>query len=408
VERGTPCFWTCPAPALEKTLIKKKSQTDALRAGLQRLRERGLAVDAPSSALVGPLRSYFGEGEADLAIVFLLGRIPDPASLEALNVLEAAATDKEIKKEIRRSFFKLAQKGLIPPKPAVAGAELKRPILGSSPEIEGYLSSVDGAGGRLVWLARPHAGGVQLLQGMVNDREGLLRAGAPVVRRKELRRMAQEIKEKHGVTMISIPWEYGDQILWEGFEKAKSLGRSGVEDFSSLRSAFTSAKPGAAPHPVYGRLDPGGVRSGAWRELSRRLLDLPEFRPWILDEDWIMPYTNEIQHAQESRLVLNELQKEERVAGIVRDAAREIFSGERGKIYQRRMEDMALYLAETGRKEEGRLALALALAIGEGEVGGLGALDISFLTGLVQKSLAFYLSQAKAKAAEESSLIVKP
>ena len=121
-----------------------------------------------------------------------------------------------------------------------------------------------------------------------------------------------------------------------------------------------------------------------------------------------MPYTDEIQHAQESRLVLNELQKEERVAGIVRDAAREIFSGERGKIYQRRMEDMALYLAETGRKEEGRLALALALAIGEGEIGGLGALDISFLTGLVQKSLAFYLSQAKAKAAEESSLIVKP
>jgi hypothetical protein len=357
---------------------------------------------------VDRLRSHFGEEPStDLAIAFLLGRIYDPASLRALADLEGATRDKETRKEIRRSFFKLAQKGLTGPRPASGGAEPKRPVLALSPEIEGYLSSVDGAGGRLVWLAKAHAGGgLQLLQGMVNDRQGLLRAGAPVVRRKELRRMAREIKEKHGVTMISIPWEYGDQILWEGFEKARTLGRSGVEGFSALRSAFTSVRPAAAPHPVYSRLDPGSAAAGAWRELSRSLLDRPEFRPWILDEDWIQPYLEEVRHAQESPLVLNELQKEERLAGIVRAAVREIFSGERGRIFQRRMEDMALYLDETGRKEEARLALAVALAIREGDLGSLGALDIAFLTGLVQKSLAFHLSQAKA--AEEPSLIVRP
>jgi hypothetical protein len=35
-------------------------------------------------------------------------------------------------------------------------------------------------------------------------------------------------------------------------------------------------------------------------------------------------------------------------------------------------------------------------------------LDISFLTGLVQKSFAFYLSQQRTKAEEEPSFIVKP
>jgi hypothetical protein len=35
-------------------------------------------------------------------------------------------------------------------------------------------------------------------------------------------------------------------------------------------------------------------------------------------------------------------------------------------------------------------------------------LDISFLTGLAQKSFAFYLSQQKSKAEEEPSFIVKP
>ena len=36
-------------------------------------------------------------------------------------------------------------------------------------------------------------------------------------------------------------------------------------------------------------------------------------------------------------------------------------------------------------------------------------LDVSFLTGLVQKSFAFFMSQEKAKQEEEqSSLIIKP
>jgi hypothetical protein len=181
-----------------------------------------------------------------------------------------------------------------------------------------------------------------------------------------------------------------------------------LEDFSSLRALFNLAKPKPLPHPIYARLSSDEVRSSAWRELSRRLLDEAEFRLWILDEDWMKPYLEQAQEAQESRLVLNEIQKEERFVAIVRDAVREIFSGDRGQIFRHRMEDMALYLLETKREEQAKSALAVALAIKEGDLGGLGSLDVTFLTGLIQKSLAFYLSQAKQKATEEPSLIVKP
>ena len=92
-------------------------------------------------------------------------------------------------------------------------------------------------------------------------------------------------------------------------------------------------------------------------------------------------------------------------AGIVRDAVKTICSGENGAILQRRLEDMALYFNETGRADQGRLALAVALQVGEG---GPGPLDVSFLTGLVQKGFAFYLAQEKTRAEEEASLIVKP
>lgn len=388
-------------------MSKKDLHHEAVQKGLEQLRRAGIVAEDLTPAAVGLLRSQLGKGvETDLAVIFLLGRIADSTVLELLTSLEKTAADKEVKKEVRRSLFKLAQKGISAPPSENASASLQRPILRLTPEIESYLSSVDGAGGRLVWLARPQAGsGMQLLQGMVSDREGLLQFGGALIRRKEIRRMAQDVKKNHGIAMISIPWEYGDRILYEGFEKAKALGRSGMEEFSSLRAAFNPARPKPFAHPMYSRLNTEGIRAGAWRELSRRLLDEPEFRLWILDEDWVRPYLQQLEEAQESRLVLNQLQKEERYSGIVRDAVREIFSGERGQLFQRRMEDMALYLLETRREEQAKLALAVALQLTGGD---LGVLDISFLTGWVQKSLAFYLSQAKAKAAEESSLIVKP
>lgn len=388
-------------------MAKRQSHEEGLKKGLEQLRAMGVPVDAPSSEHVPVLKDYLGKGrEADLGIIYLLGRIADPAALELLTSIEKTAADKELRKQVRRSLFRLAQKGLSLTELKAVDREVPRPLFKLSPEVEGYLSSVDGAGGRLVWLARPRAGsGIHLLQAMVNDREGLLRVGGALVRRKELRRMIQDIREKHGVTMISVPWEFCDQILYEGFEKAKTLGRGGVEEFASLRAIFTSSRPGHCFHPVYARISTEDLRSGAWRELSGRLLDEPELRPWVLDEDWVGPYLAETEAAQESRLVLNQLQKGERFAAIVRRAVAELFSGDRGQLFARRLEDMALYLVETKRAEPARLALAVALQLKEGEP---GSLDISFLTGLAQKSLAFYLTQAKSKRAEEGSLIVKP
>jgi hypothetical protein len=128
-------------------------------------------------------------------------------------------------------------------------------------------------------------------------------------------------------------------------------------------------------------------------------------RFWFLDEDWVTPYLSQLEEAKSSRLVLNQVQKEERLAGIVRDAVKAFCAGEIGSVLQRRMEDMALYFLETGRDEAARLSLAVAIQIGTGDP---GPLDISFLTGLVQKSFGYYLSQQKTREADEPSFIVKP
>ena len=388
-------------------MAKNKSHEDEIKAGLAVLRNLGVAVDAPGPALVSPLKIQLGKSrEADLAVIFSLGKIFDPAAVEALGEIDRQTTDKDLKKEIKRSRFKLAQKGLVAPQEKAADTK-PAAIFERVSDVEASMSAVDGGGGRLIWITKPQPNhGLQVIQAMLHDREGLLRFGGMHVRRKELRKMADEIKQQHGISMISIPWEFADQIVYEGYERAKARGQSGLENFHEVRSILATGKPKEQAHPIYRRLDVDQAREGAWRELSRRLLDEPELRYWILTDDWLQAILPQLEEAQTSRLVLNPLQKEERFNAIVREAVKTLCSGENGQAFKRRMEDMALYFLETNRADAAKLALAVALQVGEADP---GLLDISFLTGLVQKSFAFFMSQEKAKREEEqSSLIIKP
>ena len=388
-------------------MAKKDLHDERLDKGLKALVSEGIAIAAPTSESIAVLKGAIGKSaETDIAVIFLLGKIAERESLELIRETEKRATDKDVKKEIKRSLFKLAQKGV-----AVADETTaeKKPaaLFERTPDIEAYMSAVDGGGGRLIWIAKAQPNhGLQVIQAMLHDREGLLRFGGVHMKRKELRGMADEIKKQHGVSMIAIPWEFADQVIYDGYERAKAHGQSGLENFSEIRSLIATGKPASVPHPVYTKLGTGDLRDGPWRELSRRLLDEPELRYWVLIDDWLKGYLAQIEDARTSPLVLNQVQKEERLAAIVRDAVKALCAGDSGKAFKQRMEDTALYFYETRRVDLAKLALAVAQQVGEGDP---GPLDISFLTGLVQKSFAFFLSQQKAdKEAAESSLIIKP
>jgi hypothetical protein len=387
-------------------VAKKTQSEERIRSGLEQLRQAGVPLDDASASLLPRLKEELNKAEdIDLAISFWLGKIPDPAALRMLGEIEQNAANKELRKEARRSLFKLGQRGLKIPQQAE-----QRPgapaLFSQGPAIEAYMSPPDGGGGYLLWIAKPQQNhGLQLIQAMLHSHEGLLRIGGAQVPRKELRKMARDIKAQHGATMIEIPWEYADRALYEGYEMAKARGQSGLENFHQLRSIIGTGRPKQLPHPIYDKLGGDDPREGAWREASRRLLDEPELRYWILADPWLKPFLPQIQEAQTSRLVLNPAQKEERLAAIVRDAVKELCRGELGKAFQRRMEDMALYFFATGRVSQAKLAVAVARQVGEGDP---GPLDVSFLTGLVQKSFALLLSQQKGKREEEPSLIIKP
>jgi hypothetical protein len=387
--------------------LANKTQTEEkIRRGLEQLRQSGIPLEAAPTSFVPQLEQELGKGEeTDLAICFLLGKSADSAAVELLSKIEEGAANKELRKQARRSLFKLSQRGLAMPRAVARKPPGATALFGEAPAVEAYMSPPNGAGTYLLWIVKPQPShGLQLIQAMLHSHDGLLRIAGVQIRRKELRNMARDLKTQHRATMIAIPWEYADRALYDAYETARARGQPGLENFHEVRSLIASAKPKQLPHPIYAKLDVDEAREGAWREASRRLLDEPELRSWVVTEP-LQAFLPQIQEAQTSRLILNPAQKEERLAAIVRDAVKELCRGTAGKAFQRRMEDMALYFLSTERVAQAKLALAVARQVSEGDP---GPLDISFLTGLVQKSFAVLLSQQKAQKEQEPSLIIKP
>jgi len=123
-------------------LAKKDSHDEQLKIGLTALAQAGIATDNPAAPHLAAIKAQLGTSkEADLAVAYLLGKIADRGALDLLLELERASADKEVKKEIKRAYFKLAQKGLAV---AVERQDEKKPapLFEQAPDIEAYMSAV--------------------------------------------------------------------------------------------------------------------------------------------------------------------------------------------------------------------------------------------------------------------------
>ena len=389
-------------------MAKQNARQKTLRSGLATLREQGLETESPDAAIVQPLLQRFGaDPVTSQAVAHVLGRIRDAAAVEALRSLEDRAGSKEVRREIRRSLFKLAQGGLAPAADDAAPEREAGATFSLAPEIEGFLSSVTGAGSRMVILTRPQAGGrLMVMQAAVNDRRGLERLGGNVIRRKELRQMMEEMKSQLEVSITPVPWEYADWLVHQAYQRVTEAPGEGVADYPRLRTYMTGAKPSPRSHPVLDLLDADGIESVTLSETSEKLLEEPEFRTWFVEKDLLEPYLERLEETEQSRIVLNPMQKEERFRTIVREAVQGIFLGEEtASVFEQRFEDAALHLHVSGQEDKAREILGIALAIRRGDLGSLG---VPLLEALVMRSLSLHKTQEKQEAAEEPSLIVKP
>jgi anti-sigma-K factor RskA len=358
------------------------------------------------SITVATVQEQIGKNPAaDVALAALLGNYPTPEVEQALAVWEAKATDKELRHEIRRSLYKLSQKGI-----ATKRAEQAPPPSIFAPiEPEAYLSPIDGRGDRLLWLVKAKAGGgLHYLSAVVNEPEGLRYFDAAEINRKKMRQMRQDFSARMQMAMVEAPWRYCDFVMYEGYERAKARGEKEVDAYPALRTHLLSApaQPSAVPLPA--GLDAAVIAADeSLLQTSAQLLQERELQLWLLDHERAHHYTDQISQVQESPLILNRLQQQDRFQTVIDSAVNEVFAGEQGAAYARRLEETAFYLAATDRLDAAKRALAASLALRRSTQGGKG---IPFCEELVRQSIAMHYHEEKQHEQEESrgSLIMKP
>lgn len=390
-------------------MAKKDTARDPrLAEGKKTLEQWGMTLARlqDQSLTMAEIETRIGQDPAaDVALAALLGDYPTQEAAQVLIAWENQTSDKSLRREIHRSLYKLSQKGVRAERPA---QEQARPLL-TPIEPEGYLSSMDGHGDRLVWLIKPRiGGGLHYLSALVNEPEGMRYVEGAEVTRKGFRTMRQDLSDRHQIAMLEAPWRYCDALMHEGYGRARARDGKEVEPYPALRSHLISTPAQAVEVPLPASLDPEAIAADEnLLATSVQLFEEPEVQRWLLDHDQAHVYIDQISQVQESPLVLNRYQQQDRIQTILEKAITEIFSAENGRSYARRLEEASFRLAATGKLEAAKRAVAVALALKRSERGGKG---IPFCEELVRQSIALHYHEERQQEQEESqgSLIMRP
>ena len=355
---------------------------------------------APADA-IAKIRELKGRaGIADVAIARALGKIADAGAAAMLAEMEAGAAGA-LRREVRRALYKLKQHGIDAPAATAAAASTIHDNATEKSETTAMLSPIDSEGARIVWIVKPRVqGGVIRLWALISEREGLVGAQNTGLSRRELKSEREELERRAQVKLVDADWRVADFIACEAWRITPESRRGHVGNFLTLRSELiASAPPTELLHPVYAEL--GAEAAG---EPSVELLKEPELLEWRLPDAILKPYGDEIARAGESVIVLNPLHKQERVNAVIDRATAELLTGGNGRAVQRRLEDIAYYMARVGRRTQAGWAAAASARLRD----GIDVTKVLFFQAFIRTQLGTVAAAEQQKAENETRLIMTP
>jgi hypothetical protein len=244
------------------------------------------------------------------------------------------------------------------------------------------------------------------MDGVASDTEGWMELSGKEMTRKGFRGFIEEIRGKSPFPLVEMEPSYVGFLFSQYYQLTLERKRSLPQDYSQLKNEIEGIKKDYERALIYSFLQAGELAEDE-RILQRggELLKAEVIQTWVIEEGQIRPYADEIGEAEESKIILNQAQKEARFQAIYQKALMEIFGGERRALYQRRLEEMAYLFFKLDRHEEAKISLATAIDL-EKPINPIH--PNPFLFQLVIKSIFILLKEAHEKKAEEPSLIVKP
>ncbi len=387
-----------PNPLLQKLIfLPSSAQEDFFRFILKKKTE----------GFVSLLTEIAGKDEGlDIALAKSLGDWVAPESGVLLQHLAVQSSSKSLRKAVRRSVFRLQSKGIIVKEIEDLSPPVYRPPQPLHPS-EGFLSSIDSAGARMVWLIVPKTShGIRAVSALVSDTEGLVDLHVAETTRKGFQEYLSEFQTKMPWEFVEADVDYCVGLILESVETTKKSGKPVHPEFFQWEHILGTALSLPLKPLIYKFLREEEVKIRPdLLDRSPSLFQLPIFQMWILAKEESDKYLKLLADASSSRLILAPHQQESRIFEIYRLAVHERFLPDRRLLYRRRLEEMAYILWKKEKEDEAKTSLAAAIAMAE-ESQLLS--PHPFLFELVKRSLQIQLEEEKEKQGKEPDLIIRP
>jgi len=327
-----------------------------------------------------------------------LKRLEAEARVGDLMRLKQAPADKALRREISQALHRLRSKGVKAEEPP----EQRTFVLskGTEPE-QAAVSSVDGAGGRLIWLFRQTPAGGTLFQAMPLYPRGLQGFEAYAASAKRFERVLKHGEKELKVVLARVSPEFARRLIFSAVAQGRNRGNSPPKEFIEGKAMLGPEPDLAAPHPLFAVLAPEAVRAkGSLVFEGPELLRHPAFAGWYFDQDSIRRCALKLEEAEVSPLVMAEPQKHERREQLVIEAAREAMAVHGREVWKERLLENAYVLHLLGEGGLAEISLATALALDDPQ-----ALPPLF-PAMMRRAFRFNEEAKPAAKAPEGRLII--
>ena len=320
----------------------------------------------------------------------LVERLPsnEPDAIRILLAFREAFPQRIVQKAVKNTVFRFRQKGLFHPElePVKGPQILVKGVERSEPSV--YLSPIDGTGSRGVFLVLSHLPkGVDVGMGVVNDERGILQflyGRYSKKRMKEVKKIffsnfnyAVETSISHAATILERAYQ----------DSGQRLGQH-AGDYLKLRPWILENVPFLEQAAIYDFISVDSIPNHALTAVQiDRLIGHELTEKWIIAPDKMRPLMEEIQKVKESRILVSEAQRRDRISELKKKAIQDIYSDEQCLRMKGRLEEMSYVFFKLNEGEMAYLTLAAARSMDEkGLLLGINP----FLNAVLERSLDFY------------------
>jgi len=277
----------------------------------------------------------------------------EPFSLWFLPYLNRLIRSKSVQKGIKRTLYLLKQKGINLPPSADTPPQKEGGILKNIESFQavGYLSEFDGLKNQMVGLLIPRPAKGQFFIFSLISIEGLESLTALEVSKRGVKNILADLETQSGHAFLEADFGHTVFVLQEAHDRRSKLSNEEEGVYSGIIS-FLEGKKMVGQSPIIRSLL---VTEKPIQPLSldiRLLTRIPEIVYLLPEPKILKTYLGAVEEVRTSLLILNEIQKRERLKAVVDKAVQELFPPETRTGLFRYLEEAAYLYFLKGQKEE--------------------------------------------------------